>query len=119
MIDQKTATWRDRAVSAHRIQGLATRVRDLIGVDVDPEAIETLPEGSRVTIDDVTFVLNTASGSPEVIAPCPRCHRPKTAVPVETLCDVGRAVDSLCRDCDFLVRSGVPAPVAEPAGSRR
>lgn len=107
--------WRSRAVNAFRIQGLATRLRDLINVDVDIDSIQLRSESAKVVLDDITFLLN-ANGNLEIVAPCPHCRNPKAAMPATSLPDVGHAIDSLCRDCEFLVRSGLLVLPDQPRG---
>ncbi|HUZ78321.1 MAG TPA: hypothetical protein VMV93_12150 [Chloroflexota bacterium] len=112
-----TVDWRERVVSAWRQQGLATRLRELLDVEVGPETVQLAGDGSTVLLEGVAFTLHAQTRALEATAPCPRCHKAKPATAIETMSDVGRVLDSLCRDCDFLVRSGVAVSGSQPAGA--
>ncbi len=101
------SNWKDRAVSNFRQQGLSTRLRALLDVDIDTEQIVTSSEGSSIILDGVTFVMVASTGQLEAAAPCPRCKKMQPSTPVQSVAEVGRVLDSLCRDCDFLSKSGL------------
>ncbi len=101
------ASWRDRAVGEWRKQGMTMRLRALLGDDVQLPEPELGAGLSSLALDGVVFRLKSDDTSLEVDAPCPRCHKAQQHGPIETLSDLGRALDSLCRDCDFLARAGI------------
>lgn len=111
-----SGAWQERAVAAWRQNAIVKRLRDLLDVEIDPASVQLTKEGTQASLDDVTFLLSADSGTLSAIAACPRCHKPQAAVPIDTITDLGRVMDSLCRDCDFLVRSGMDQRIAATTG---
>ncbi|MDE3076064.1 MAG: hypothetical protein KGJ86_11600 [Chloroflexota bacterium] len=108
--------WQERAVAAWRQNAIVKRLRELLEVEIDPNSVQLTKQGTQATVEDVTFLLGADDGTLSVVAACPRCQKPQAAVVVVTITDLGRAIDSLCRDCDFLVRSGMGQRTPAPAG---
>ncbi|MDE3075095.1 MAG: hypothetical protein KGJ86_06665 [Chloroflexota bacterium] len=109
----QAAHWKTRAVASWRQHGLEARLRELLDVTIDPSVVEASETDTRASLDGVTFILKPGNGELQLQSACPRCHKEQPPVAVETISDVGRVMDSLCRDCDFLVRSGM-ASVSDP-----
>ncbi len=90
--------WRERARSSHRQQGMAARLREILGLGVYPDQIRMTPTGSEVVFDQMTFRLNTR-GDLELELVCEECSKPQPAVPIDSFEDVTRAVAMTCQDC--------------------
>ncbi|MGH2363661.1 MAG: hypothetical protein ACRDHX_03305 [Chloroflexota bacterium] len=103
----ETAGWRARAILSWRQQALGARLRQLLDIDIDPASVQAAGEESRALVDGVTFVLRSATNQLALECTCPRCHKAQPPAAVESLGDIGRALDSLCRDCEFLVKAGL------------
>ncbi|MDE3074428.1 MAG: hypothetical protein KGJ86_03280 [Chloroflexota bacterium] len=108
--------WKDRAISTWRHSQLQVKIRSLLEVDIDPSQVAIDGEGSSVVVDGVTFRMLLPDGSIVLEGACPSCGKPQRSGQLETIADVGKALDSPCRDCDFLVKSGLkPGGAAKPA----
>ncbi|MGH2365968.1 MAG: hypothetical protein ACRDGF_07685 [Chloroflexota bacterium] len=102
-------SWRERAVGEWRRQGLTIRLKQLLGNDVDVPEPHVGTGQSSVLLDGVTFTMKSDTNQLELDTPCPRCKKPQHYGPIESSLEVGRALDTLCRDCEFLVKSGLAA----------
>lgn len=108
-------TWKDRAVSSWRQNQLQLKLRALLDVEIDPEGIQTSADTSTISIDGVKFILEMPEGALTLKAPCPSCGKPQHSGKLENIADVGRSLDTPCRDCDFLVKSGLRPGAAKTA----